>query len=87
MMNLTLLTNAHDRSSAHRADVEQSDFCRCFSCLATFPPAEIAEWVQEERGGQTAVCPRCGIDSVIGSASGVDMSDGFFEEMRLYWFG
>ena len=76
---------AHGHSSAHRAELERSEMCRCFFCLATFPATEIEQWI-EDRGGETAICPRCGIDSVIGSASGIDMSDAFFGEMRRHWF-
>jgi len=57
-----------------------------FYCLETFAPSEISTWVPESGGGETAVCPRCQIDSVIGSASGVNMSDDFFAEMAGYWF-
>ncbi len=80
------LQNAHDHAFRNRDEVEQSSTARCFFCLASFTPAEIKTWVPESGGGETAVCPQCSIDSVIGSASGVDMSDGFFEEMSRYWF-
>ena len=38
---------AHKHSSHHRAEVEGSEICGCFYCLSTFPPAEIAEWIDE----------------------------------------
>jgi hypothetical protein len=79
------LTEAHDHSTANRAELEQSATCRCFYCLAAFPPAEVEEWI-DDRDGQTAICPRCGIDAVVGSASGVDMSDDFFAAMQTHWF-
>lgn len=84
-MDLAVLTSAHDHSTAHRAELELSDVCRCFYCLATFAPTEVEEWIQDQ-DGETAICPRCGIDAVIGSASGVDMSDAFFRAMCSYWF-
>ena len=84
-MKLRILQIAHRHSSAHRPEVGRSELCRCFFCLATFHPTEIEHWI-EDRRGDTAICPRCGIDSVIGSASGIDMSDAFFGEMRTYWF-
>jgi hypothetical protein len=28
------------------------------------------EWIDEPQGGQTALCPLCGIDAVPGDASG-----------------
>jgi hypothetical protein len=84
-MNLRELTTAHDHSTANRAEIERSTTCRCFYCLATFSPGEVDEWI-DDRDGQTAICPRCGIDSVIGSASGLDLSDGFVRKMCSYWF-
>jgi hypothetical protein len=46
-------------------------------------PSEIEEWTDE---GKTAMCPRCGIDSVIGSASGFPMSSNFLRQMHSHWF-
>ena len=84
-MNLRELQIAHDHAFANRAELERSAECRCFYCLETFRASDITEWVADAPG-QTAMCPRCGIDSVIGSASGLPMSDAFFEEMRRHWF-
>jgi hypothetical protein len=48
-----------------------------------FLPAEITDWIDE---GQTALCPRCGIDSVIGDRAGFELSPEFLSEMNRYWF-
>jgi len=32
------------------------------------------------------MCPRCGIDSVLGSASGFSLSRDFLNRMHHYWF-
>jgi hypothetical protein len=70
---------AHKHSIHHREEVLSSDPCGCFYCLAVFPPSEILEWVDEiESIGQTALCPKCGIDSVIGSNSGYPIEPDFF---------
>ena len=84
-MNLRELEIVHDHSTANRVEIERSVECRCFHCLATFPPDAITEWI-EDNSGNTAVCPKCGIDSVIGSASGVALSDAVFQEMQSHWF-
>jgi NAD-dependent SIR2 family protein deacetylase len=84
-MNLRELEIAHDHSTANRGEIQRSATCRCFYCLKQFPPSEISEWIPD-RAGETAVCPRCGIDSVIGSVSGIAMSDAVFEELRDHWF-
>ena len=36
--------------------------------------------------GTTAICPRCGIDSVLGDRSGFPISAEFLSEMQRYWF-
>ena len=84
--DLDLLTAAHDAASNHEAAVSRSDVCACFYCLKTFPPTAIAEWVEEPKGGRTAVCPFCGIDSVLGSASGFSLTQQFLEAMCEHWF-
>ena len=80
---------AHQHSSHHREEVLRSDLCGCFYCRKSFPPTAIGEWTEEVGGmGQTALCPRCGIDSVIGSASGLPVRKlDFLREMRRRFFG
>ena len=79
------LDAAHRHSSNHRAELEQSDICGCFYCRATFTSTDIEEW--EDKGG-TALCPHCGVDSVIGSASGYPAGEqSFLSSMHDRWFG
>jgi hypothetical protein len=75
---------AHRKSSNHRDEILASALCGCFYCCETFSPLEIEEWVDEDT---TALCPRCGIDSVIGAASGYPIDKGFLGAMRRHWFG
>jgi hypothetical protein len=78
---------AHKHSSNHRNEVEKSEICGCFYCCETFSPSDIEEWIDEiGTGGQTALCPKCGIDSVIGSGSGFQINEFFLKEMNRYWF-
>lgn len=79
---------AHRCSSRHRDEITESEICGCFYCLAIYPPSEIQEWVdQDEKGiGTTALCPKCGIDSVIGSKSGYPITQGFLAGMKNVWF-
>jgi hypothetical protein len=87
---------AHPHSIRHRSEVEASGVCGCFYCLAVFPPSEVTEWIDwpadtpagaENARGQTALCPRCSIDSVIGSASGFPITPEFLARMEAHWFG
>lgn len=78
------LESAHAHSSDHRQSLEESETCGCFYCKSTFRPDEVREWID---GGQTALCPRCGIDSVLGSKSGYPVTDvRFLSAMASYWF-
>lgn len=36
--------------------------------------------------GRTAVCPYCSVDSVIGLASGLELTPEFLRRMHAYWF-
>ena len=47
--------------------------------------ADVEEWLDDEGG--TALCPHCGVDSVIGSMSGYPVSDPqFLKAMYKRWF-
>ena len=83
-----VIRKVHAHSSNHRKEVEGSDICGCFYCCNTFRPSEILEWVDEnnEGVGQCALCPKCGIDSVIGSLSGFPIDEAFLTQMRCHWF-
>ncbi len=74
---------AHKYSSRHRHSLMKSDLSGCFYCLAIFNPSKIVDWTDE---GTTALCPKCGIDSVIGSASGFPIQTEFLKSMQRYWF-
>jgi len=74
---------AHKNCSRHRSEIERSERCGCFYCLESFLPGEIKDWTDDDT---TAMCPRCGIDSVIGSASGFSLSEEFLRRMHHYWF-
>ena len=80
--------SAHQYSSIHRKQILDSDICGCFYCCETFKPSSIDEWVDEDDNGigQTAMCPRCGIGSVIGDKSGVNLSKEFLKGMYQVWF-
>jgi hypothetical protein len=82
------IQEAHKHSHNHRAEIEASELCGCFYCCSTFKPSAIDIWIDENDAGigQTAMCPRCPIDSVIGSASGFPIEVEFLKEMKRYWF-
>src|SRR2546429_438449 len=69
-----VLWEAHRHSALHAEEIGRSAVCGCFYCRNTFAPTEIREWVDDQnvgegRTGRTALCPKCGIDSVLGNAA------------------
>lgn len=72
----------HKASFKNKKLISQSIQCGCFYCKNIFAKEEIREWVD---GDLTAMCPRCGIDSVIGDNGGV-ITEKFLEDMNQHWF-
>lgn len=75
---------AHRFSINNRKLLLKDRICGCFYCLSIFVPSEIKEWIDDYEG--TAVCPYCGIDSVIGESSGYPITKEFLSDMYQYWF-
>lgn len=83
------LEAAHHYSSNHKHELEKDHVCGCFYCLEIYAPAEIEEWIIDDnpcdRCG-TAICPKCGIDSVIGESCGYPITKDFLAVMHRRWF-
>lgn len=78
------LKRAHRHSAWHLTELDASRDCGCFCCCAVFARAEIVDWSDD---GQTALCPRCGINAVIGDAAPFPVtSAAFLARMNRYWF-
>ena len=89
------LLAAHRHATKNRAEIEASTWCGCFSCLQVFTPDEIVAWdgldmsnfnnPDAATDGETALCPRCGSDSVLGDKSGHAISPQFLGRMHEAW--
>ncbi|MBP7283460.1 MAG: hypothetical protein KBA66_17885 [Leptospiraceae bacterium] len=55
--------------------------------MEIFSPSEIIHWhdYKDGVGDQTAFCPKCRIDSVIGDFD-LAFDKQFLEEMQKHWF-
>lgn len=89
------LLQATRHASRNQAEVEASQICGCFCCMQTFPPTEIVAWSgldvsnfdnPDAMSDGTALCPRCGSDSVIGDKSGYPITPEFLTRMNEAWF-
>ncbi len=87
-MNESELEAAHEAARYNRDILAHDSKCGCFYCLKIFSPTEINEWCPElEDDEVTALCPHCGIDTVIGESSGFPITKEFFHAMHNRWFG
>ena len=77
------LRGAIGHATRNRATLSNAERAACYYCLAIFSPAEIIDWVDEE---QTALCPRCGIDSVLPDSAGYEFTQEELRELRQFWF-
>ena len=77
------LEDAHRLGSKNEESIRLSHLAGCFYCLEIFPANAVKDFLEEER---TALCPRCGIDSVMGDASDVPINAEFLKRMHEYWF-
>lgn len=82
----------HRHCYSNREEITRSEKCGCLHCMTMFSPAEITEWwdsptdPNNDDDGTTAVCPRCGIDSVIGSASNFELTTESLKMMNDWAF-
>ena len=58
------LESEHEACFANRDAIMESRLIGCFSCLSLMEPSSVKEFVRDG-DRQTAICPRCGIDSLI----------------------
>ena len=79
------IVSAHKYCTANFNMLSKDSLCGCFYCLEVFSPRNINFWIND-KDGKTAVCPKCGIDSVISESSGYPLTKEFLSEMHKYWF-
>lgn len=88
----------NDNSDLHRYIhsfcFENKEFLRsseinvCFYCMQKVRFEDIEEWIEERSGKESAICPHCGIDSVVPyKVDGMyELDDKMLDEMHKYWF-
>ena len=93
-MNNHLLA-AYRYTSNNWALIQGSKVCGCCSCVEIFPPDEIVGWTGLDMSNvddpvaidqQTAMCPRCGTEAVLGDKSGYPINVQFLGSMNEAWF-
>jgi NAD-dependent SIR2 family protein deacetylase len=69
-------------SFKNKDSIEKSINCSCYYCISSFLKEEIQNWTDQ---GQTAICPKCGIDSVLGDIV-LPFEETTFKKLKEYWF-
>ena len=77
------IIDAHEHCSHNQTEIRESQMCGCFWCCAVFDSDDVIDFLESE---ETALCPSCGIDSVIGDASGYTITEELMQAMNKYWF-
>lgn len=67
----------------HREKLLAKATCGCFYCKTIFDPLEITNWCDK---GQTAICPHCGIDSVLPEDCGAELNEKLLSDMNKIYF-
>jgi len=70
-------------SMHNKQQIEASELAGCFYCCEIFRTKEIKEFTDS---GETAICPRCGVDAVLGSASRITLDVETMNEAHDFWF-
>ena len=82
-MTDSIMREEHDHSINNKEEILISDKCGCFYCTTIFKPALIQKWIDNNT---TAICPYCGVDSIIGNASDFPITKAFLNKMHNIWF-
>lgn len=89
------LLAAYRHVSKNWAHIQASKLCGCCSCEQIFPADEIVAWTgldiddiddPQAVNNQTALCPRCGSEAVIGDKSGFPINAESLGRMNDAWF-
>ena len=82
------LHEIHTHSTANREEVEASSRCACFYCQEVFRATEVKDYIVEPSMDyrETALCPRCGADTILGDAAGIPFYKELIEKLHRHYF-
>lgn len=88
MVDDTMLSEAHKHSFGNAQEIKDSRLAGCFHCLeiAKSDCIDVEQLRGEKDGQQTAWCHKCGIDALLGDASGFPITTEFLSAMRDKFF-
>lgn len=65
------------------SELQNSSQAGCYYCKSIFDTSAIKETTDE---GKTALCPKCGIDSVLPDSSPFALDIETLSKLNKYWF-
>lgn len=74
------------QTAFNRGFVEHAGKCGCFHCGSTFAGSEVTEWLHEDGGEDTALCPYCKTDAVIVGTKVFPLSTALLSTLYMEWF-
>lgn len=83
------LQKIHKWSNNNRAALEASTEAGCFYCLEIYKPKQVKDWCLVNNintNPDCAICPYCGIDSVLPSVN-VNITKQLLRVMKDKYFG
>lgn len=75
---------AHKYCTNNKEILKGNKVCGCFYCKKIFKSDEIKDYIDD--ANDTALCPYCGIDSIIGECEDIKITNEFLELMHNRWF-
>ncbi len=86
MEKIPSLSELFDHTTNNDLEILQSHKCSCLFCRHTIDAREVQDWVNDEQG-VSAICPECGMDTLIGDASGYSFTKEELREINTTYFG
>jgi hypothetical protein len=81
-VNKTKLHKLHKKSTRHRSVRSKSKICGCFYCFKELSFGQMVRWIDNN---ETALCPYCGVDSVLGFETST-ANQALLRDMHEEWF-
>ena len=75
----------HSHTIRNRREIYQSQYCHCISCIRSYPSPIVMNFIKDGEG-ETAFCPYCGIDAVIGDGCGLEIDQQILTTLNKRWF-
>ena len=75
----------HSHTIRNQREIDQSMYCHCISCCKSYPSPIVMNFIKDGEG-ETALCPYCGVDAVIGDGCGLEINPDILKALNKIWF-